>query len=263
MPRGTGKTKRRSTATRRTRRPPPALSFLVLEDDPSDRRQVLASLRTFGCKGRSVATHQQVLKWAERGASHFILDLQIKNDNRYGLAVLRDLKRSYPHVFVAILTRHDNGNRKVAETLEADIFLRKGLDRLEDIRQIAYAAGVLYLRQVLRGLKAREPDENLPVDPAEMQKKFKQLRRKWLRQVRTMSSLEDMTADLAYLEIIALGKPLVPVLLRELLREPNYWFVALTAITGKNVVKERHRGLLEEMAKDWLVWGEAKGYLSR
>jgi hypothetical protein len=65
----------------------------------------------------------------------------------------------------------------------------------------------------------------------------------------------------AYLEIIDLGEPVVPLLLDELQREPDFWFAALQKITGADPVPKTSAGKIKEMAKAWLDWGRDKGLL--
>ena len=64
----------------------------------------------------------------------------------------------------------------------------------------------------------------------------------------------------AYQQIIGLGERALPLIFQELRREPDHWFWALAAITGKNPVPEEDAGDLEAMANDWLSWGDAQGY---
>lgn len=63
----------------------------------------------------------------------------------------------------------------------------------------------------------------------------------------------------AYQQIIDLGWPVVPVLLGELDRFPDWWFTALTEITGEQPVRSDHAGDLLEMTEDWLAWGRQRG----
>jgi hypothetical protein len=70
-----------------------------------------------------------------------------------------------------------------------------------------------------------------------------------------------MAAHPAYQEIISMGRPAVPLLLAELRRRPDHWFLALSAITGANPVPSESAGKLAEMAEAWIRWGEAQGYL--
>jgi hypothetical protein len=65
----------------------------------------------------------------------------------------------------------------------------------------------------------------------------------------------------AYREIISLGAPVVPLLLAELKRDPDFWFVALREITKEDPVLEDSAGKVEEMARAWVAWGKERGLL--
>jgi len=65
----------------------------------------------------------------------------------------------------------------------------------------------------------------------------------------------------AYQRIIGMGDQAIPLLLRELQREVDLWFWALEAITGEDPVRAEHRGNIDEMARDWIIWGKERGYL--
>ena len=64
-----------------------------------------------------------------------------------------------------------------------------------------------------------------------------------------------------YLRIISLGWKVVPLILRELQREPAPWFLALRAITGEENVGREHPGNFRGMAEAWLAWGRERGYV--
>jgi hypothetical protein len=64
----------------------------------------------------------------------------------------------------------------------------------------------------------------------------------------------------AYQEIISMGERAIPLLLAELRREPDHWFVALHTITGANPVPPESEGKVSEMANAWVRWGEKGGY---
>ena len=79
-----------------------------------------------------------------------------------------------------------------------------------------------------------------------------------------MAHLSSTTARVqhpAYREIIALGPPVVPLLLRELERRPNHWFAALRSLTGADPVAPADRGHLGLMAESWIKWGKERGYV--
>jgi hypothetical protein len=91
---------------------------------------------------------------------------------------------------------------------------------------------------------------------------FRQLVQQWKADVAHLSSTTERTLHPAYLRIIGLGPPAVPLLLAELAREPNHWFSALQAITAANPVPPEDRGRVRKTAEDWLRWGEQNGFAS-
>jgi hypothetical protein len=98
-----------------------------------------------------------------------------------------------------------------------------------------------------------------PSPSTDLEDQFRDLVVAW----KTGRGPRSLTADLvrhpAYQAIIALGPPAVPLLLRELEREPDLWFAALRAITGANPVLVENQGRLSEMASAWLAWGREQG----
>ncbi len=93
-----------------------------------------------------------------------------------------------------------------------------------------------------------------------LETEFSRLSEMWLRETRYTSDIQ--LEHPAYEQIIALGERVVPVILEDLSRKSNHWFIALKAITGENPVPEDHIGKVELMRNDWLVWGRIKGLLS-
>jgi hypothetical protein len=69
-----------------------------------------------------------------------------------------------------------------------------------------------------------------------------------------ISSVKAMSQHPAYQEIISMGSRVVPLIIQELEKNPDLWFVALHAITGVNPVPEKSRGKLMEMAQAWIDW---------
>lgn len=79
------------------------------------------------------------------------------------------------------------------------------------------------------------------------------------------SSVTRMIAHHSYLRIIGLGREfkqgeIEELLLKELEAEPDYWFDALTAITGDNPVRPEDD--FDESVNAWLEWGRSKGILA-
>jgi hypothetical protein len=59
--------------------------------------------------------------------------------------------------------------------------------------------------------------------------------------------------------IIAMGWAVVPLLLKELRRQPDHWLWALQAITGEEPA--RGAETLQAAARAWLDWGRKRGLL--
>jgi len=82
----------------------------------------------------------------------------------------------------------------------------------------------------------------------------------WKEAVKFLSDINEICTDFAYLRIIGMGPAALPLIFKELRREPDHWFWALKAITNKDPVPEDHRGRMKLMAEDWLRWAEQNGF---
>jgi hypothetical protein len=92
---------------------------------------------------------------------------------------------------------------------------------------------------------------------------FDQLVHKWKDDEKPTSMLVDRAMHPAYLRIIGLGPPALPLIFRELEREGDpAWIWALKAITGENPIAKSDRGRVAKMLDAWLQWGRHHGYLS-
>jgi hypothetical protein len=94
-----------------------------------------------------------------------------------------------------------------------------------------------------------------------VEQKFRHLADQWHRETRFESSMTRLTNHQAYRRITAMGPAVVPILLRELETNPDWWFTALSDITEDDPVEPRHAGDLEEMRNAWVRWGRERGYL--
>ncbi|WP_375511754.1 hypothetical protein [uncultured Nostoc sp.] len=95
---------------------------------------------------------------------------------------------------------------------------------------------------------------------AERKDTFIKLANQWRSETKHMSLMSDMILHTAYQQIIGMGTDAVPLILKELSREPEHWFWALRSITGANPIKPEDRGRLKKMAEAWLDWGRQHGY---
>ncbi len=90
--------------------------------------------------------------------------------------------------------------------------------------------------------------------------KFDNLMEEWRSTRNPIDSGIEMFTNAAYQKIIGMGHEVVPLILKELEVNVDYWFWALKAITGKDPVPPAHRGRLKLMARDWLSWAKKQGY---
>ena len=88
------------------------------------------------------------------------------------------------------------------------------------------------------------------------EQKFQALRGEWESALGPTSSIAEMVMHPAYQQIVGIGLPAIPILLRELQKQPEHWFWALRAITGVDPVPSQDRGDIVKMARAWEKWGE-------
>jgi hypothetical protein len=89
----------------------------------------------------------------------------------------------------------------------------------------------------------------------EPHKLFEKLKKEWKSRTRYMSNSAQIATVWSYQQIIGMGQPALPLILKELERETDHWFWALEAISGTNPVTTEQAGRIEDMAKAWLEWG--------
>jgi hypothetical protein len=94
----------------------------------------------------------------------------------------------------------------------------------------------------------------------ELEQRFHDLVAIWKRERGPHSSSARLAEHPAYEQIVRLGPAVVPLLLRELEKQPDHWFRALHALTGADPVPPESQGKVREMAAAWLRWGREQGY---
>lgn len=102
-----------------------------------------------------------------------------------------------------------------------------------------------------------------PVSRLQPVKKFDSLSATWQHDNDITSSASEIILTPAYQEIIGMGKAAIPLILDELKKENNYWFWALSAITGVNPIKPEDRGNIPKMSEAWLEWGRQNNYIDQ
>src|SRR3954463_8713158 len=91
---------------------------------------------------------------------------------------------------------------------------------------------------------------------------FQRLLAEWKERSRHLSNLAQMAMLRSYQKIIGMGQDAVPLILEELQREPDWWFWALEVIADENPVPPEAAGKVDDMARAWIDWGRARGYLA-
>jgi hypothetical protein len=92
-----------------------------------------------------------------------------------------------------------------------------------------------------------------------LEKKFDRLATIWHKAVAHHSSSRVRRDQPAYQEIIRMGRPVVPYLLRDLEITGRHWFDALAEITGADPVSDEDAGNIAKMKAAWLRWGQENG----
>ena len=93
-----------------------------------------------------------------------------------------------------------------------------------------------------------------------VERKFRNLAAKWAELTAYRSNMGALRHHPVYQELIELGEPALPLILRELEQRPSVsWFGPLAAITGENPIPAERAGHVEEMTEAWLEWGRRQG----
>jgi hypothetical protein len=90
---------------------------------------------------------------------------------------------------------------------------------------------------------------------------FDELALSWSTDTAHLSSPIKLMKHPAYQRIIALGAPVLPLILRDLSENGRFWFPALNAITGENLVPDDAAGDIERMTSAWIEWGRVNGLI--
>ena len=84
---------------------------------------------------------------------------------------------------------------------------------------------------------------------------FLELAEKWPYDTEMFSSPTKKLNHPAYQKIISIGKPVIPLILRELERQPDHWFMALTAIAKQDPVGPEDN--FKQAVEAWLQYGHS------
>jgi hypothetical protein len=102
---------------------------------------------------------------------------------------------------------------------------------------------------------------NIYAGEQSLELKFKFLTKQWREEIGAESSLSRITGNVNYLKVISLGTAVIPLILKELQKEPAPWFVALRALTEEENVGREYTGNFRKMAGEWIRWGRENNYI--
>lgn len=78
----------------------------------------------------------------------------------------------------------------------------------------------------------------------------------WKRATSNIPSIRRRLKHNSYQEIINLGKPVLPLLLKEMESNPDHWMVALSVLSGANPVPKNAAEDVKRAAQLWIEWGK-------
>ena len=96
---------------------------------------------------------------------------------------------------------------------------------------------------------------------AEVERLFSSLADEWRNETAHISSIPRIVMHPAYQQIVGLGRPVIPLILKSMRQEPGYWFWALEMIARENPVPPESAGHTRQMKQAWLNWGKEQGLI--
>jgi hypothetical protein len=93
-----------------------------------------------------------------------------------------------------------------------------------------------------------------------VEQRFRRLEAIWKSETWFSSNPTEIIANPAFQEIIGMGEAVIPLMLRDLDKEPRLWVWALPRITGRNPVPAGSPGNISKMSEAWLRRGRENGY---
>ena len=113
----------------------------------------------------------------------------------------------------------------------------------------------------LPAIVASEATTSVEPNIASVAEKFGELANEWHDEVDFLSSPSVITGNDTYLQIISMGREVIPLILEDLKERGGLWYRALRILSGEDPVHIDERGNIEEMKRAWLEWGRERGYI--
>ena len=94
-----------------------------------------------------------------------------------------------------------------------------------------------------------------------VRERFVELANRWHDETDHLSSPSGITNNDTYLEIISMGKSVIPLILKDLQERGGSWYRALRILSGADPVPTEVRGEVPKMKEAWIRWGRDQGYI--
>jgi hypothetical protein len=107
----------------------------------------------------------------------------------------------------------------------------------------------------------KEQKNNLIPISEDVERRFNQLAEQWKEETEHSSNICTIVHHPSYQQIIGIGPQAIPFILGKLERQIDFWYWALTMISGEDPVPEEARGNVEVMRRYWLNWGRERKYI--
>lgn len=98
-----------------------------------------------------------------------------------------------------------------------------------------------------------------PYSADEVREIFEPLATRWEAETEFLSMTPQITGHPAFFEMVGLGYPAVPLVLKRLQKSTRPWFQALEAMTRENPAADAETN--SEAAQSWLDWGRSRGLI--
>jgi hypothetical protein len=170
-------------------------------------------------------------------------DKIIYNDSKWAHVVCKGMRADYYH------DKH-----------KKDIQSFKSEEELKVVRELVYNDNKLQDLSIFPDKKNAWVSVEWEYRPitVNIQDAFKSLAFQWKKETIAYSTMIKRVSNPNYKLIIGLGTPAIPLMLEDLHKEMEYWFVALSTITKQNPVPKEEMGNIEKMRERWLEWGKKK-----
>ena len=96
---------------------------------------------------------------------------------------------------------------------------------------------------------------------AESRRRFETYAEEWMTRTAHLSVLSKRVMHPSYQRIIGLGSAALPLILNQLLSQPDHWFWALRSISGEDPVRPEDVGKFDAMRDAWVEWGRNRGLI--